>query len=106
MFCCCANSLSNITFSLNPTLLSLYCCFTQPKILGSNGKYWTTDGGQVMCVGEQGEATGFQLELLGNSRIGIKTADGNYLRGENNGVLTASAPEVFFYLSFSYLWLR
>ncbi|XP_067935322.1 fascin-like isoform X2 [Watersipora subatra] len=61
---------------------------------GSNGKYWTTDGGQVMCVGEQGEATGFQLELLGNSRIGIKTADGNYLRGENNGVLTASAPEI------------
>lgn len=47
-----------------------------------------------MCVAEQGEATGFQLELLGNSRIGVKTADGVYLKGENNGVLTASGQEV------------
>ena len=47
-----------------------------------------------MCSGEQGEATGFQLELLGNSRIAIKTAEGLYLKGENNGVLTASGQEV------------
>ncbi|KAF6024388.1 hypothetical protein EB796_017300 [Bugula neritina] len=61
---------------------------------GSNGKYWSSDGGQVLCVGEAGEATGFQLELLGNSRVGLKTTEGKYLRGENNGVLTASGDEI------------
>ena len=47
-----------------------------------------------MCNGEKGEATGFEIELLGNSRIGIKTDSGNYLRGENNGVLSATGSEV------------
>jgi len=61
---------------------------------GSNGKYWTTDGGQVMCTGEKGEATGFQLQLLGNSKIAIKTSADQYLRGENNGVLSATGTEV------------
>jgi len=52
----------------------------------------------VLCVGEAGEATGFQLELLGNSRVGLKTTEGKYLRGENNGVLTASGDEVIEYI--------
>lgn len=48
----------------------------------------------MTCSASEGEATGFQLELLGNSRLAIKTKDGKLLRGENNGVLTATGTEV------------
>lgn len=48
----------------------------------------------MMCTGEKGEATGFQLQLLGNSKIAIKTSADQYLRGENNGVLSATGTEV------------
>lgn len=71
------------------------CILAFYNVLGNNGKFWSSDGSQVMCSASQvGEATGFQLELLGNSRIAIKTAEGQYLRGENNGVLTATGSEV------------
>jgi len=60
----------------------------------------------VLCVGEAGEATGFQLELLGNSRVGLKTTEGKYLRGENNGVLTASGDEVIEYIFRSFRIIR
>ena len=91
-----AHSVSSYVLVADITVPLFSCCLP-----GSNGKYWSSDGSQVMCCADQvGEATGFQLELLGNSRIAIKTTGGQYLRGENNGVLTASGTEVVF--SFCY----
>lgn len=61
---------------------------------GSNAKYWTVDqeGNTISASSEERQP--FQFEFRGLTRISIKAPNGLYLRGEQNGTLTASSSTV------------
>lgn len=65
-----------------------YICVT-----GNNGRYLTVgdDGGIVANVRDP---QSFILELRGNNKMAIRAPNGCYVRGEQNGIVTASVADV------------
>lgn len=62
-------------------------------LIGHNGKYWSVDGeGNINA--NSGDPKPFFLELRGQSKMAIKTQQGNYIKGEQNGIMSAKSPDL------------
>jgi hypothetical protein len=60
---------------------------------GHNGKYWSIDtDGNVTA--DQAAPQPFIFELRGQSKMAIKAPNGCYIRGEQNGIMSAKSMEV------------
>lgn len=60
---------------------------------GHNGKYWAIDGeGNVNADSDAPQP--FLLEMRKQSRFVIKAPNGNYIKGEQNGITTAKSSEL------------
>ena len=56
---------------------------------GTNGKFLSVEG-DGSIVANQTSPQSFIFELRGNSRMAIKAPNGFYIRGEQNGIMTAN----------------
>lgn len=62
-------------------------------LAGHNGKYWTVDGdGNVTADSVQ--PVPFIFEMRGQSRMTIRCPNGNYITGEQNGIMGAKTNEL------------
>jgi fascin 1/2 len=58
----------------------------------SNGKFWCVDDDGSLVSKPNGEL--FTLELREHTKVVIKASNGNYLKGDHNGSITACAESV------------
>ncbi len=64
-----------------------HCC------AGSNGKYWCVDKDSFVSA-ESISAQAFYMELCGQSKCVLRAAsNGCYLKGEQNGIITAKSQD-------------
>lgn len=64
-------------------------------IRSSKGKYWRTeDDGSISVSAQESAADKFQIELRGRNGLCIKSPNGCYLKGEQNGTFNAKGSEV------------
>lgn len=77
---------SSQTFGRQNKVLSvpMSCCFS-----GSNGKYWAAAGDGSINA-DSSEPRPFQFELCGQSRFFVKADNGQYIKGEQNGIFSAT----------------
>lgn len=62
-------------------------------VTGANGRYWNLDtNSNVNADGPAPQL--FQFEFRGQSKFAIKAPNGQYLRGEQNGITTATAADL------------
>ena len=66
-----------------PTVFELECSAGKYYIKGPNGRFWGVDGDGVHC--NAGGKNLFYFEFVTRSKALIKTEDGHYLEGEQNG---------------------
>jgi len=61
---------------------------------GHNGKYLSvgTDGG--LNANNEFAEQPFVIELRGHSRLALRASNGCYVRGEQNGIVSATAVEL------------
>ncbi|ELU16787.1 hypothetical protein CAPTEDRAFT_158885 [Capitella teleta] len=60
---------------------------------GQNGLYWALDD-QQMINADSKDGHPFIIELRGLSRFAIKAPNGNYLKGEQNGIVSAKSSDL------------
>ncbi len=58
--------------------------------LGQNGKYWSV-ASDASINADSGEPQPFYFELCGQSRFYIRAPNGSYIKGEQNGIFSATA---------------
>lgn len=64
-------------------------------ICNKKGKYWRTeDDGSISVSADESGADKFQIELRGRNGLCIKSPNGCYLKGEQNGTFNAKGTEV------------
>ena len=64
-------------------------------LVGSNGRYWTVDGGDGSVIVDSSQPQPFIVELYKRSRLAIRSAvNGNYISGEQNGSVSAKYPHL------------
>ena len=66
---------------------------TPGSVAGHNGKYWSVDG-EGNLNADQSEPQAFIIELRGQSKMAIKAPNGNYIKGEQNGIMSAKSPDL------------
>jgi hypothetical protein len=60
---------------------------------GNNGKYWCVDKDGFISA-ESASAQPFYMELCGQSKCVLRAAsNGCYLKGEQNGIITAKSAD-------------
>lgn len=60
---------------------------------GHNGKYWSVDNDGNITA-DSSEPVPFIFELRGLSRMTIRCPNGNYIVGEQNGIMTAKTSDL------------
>ncbi|KAK3717309.1 hypothetical protein QZH41_002312 [Actinostola sp. cb2023] len=64
-------------------------------IHSAKGKYWhTEDDGSISVSADESSADKFQIELRGRNGLCIKSPNGCYLKGEQNGTFNAKGSDV------------
>ena len=59
---------------------------------GMNGKFWAVDEeNNINADSDVPEA--FTVQLVGQSRFKLRTADGRYIKGEQNGLFQAKSTD-------------
>lgn len=60
---------------------------------GHNGKYWSVDATGNLNA-DQSAPQPFFIELRGHSKMAIKAPNGNYIKGEQNGIMSALSNDL------------
>jgi len=60
--------------------------------LGHNGKYWSVESDGNICA-NQASPQPFIFEFRAHSKMAIKAPNGCYVRGEQNGIMSATSKE-------------
>jgi len=62
-------------------------------IAGHNGRYWSVDASGNLNA-DQSAPQPFFIELRGHSKMAIKAPNGNYIKGEQNGIMSALGSDL------------
>jgi fascin 1/2 len=62
-------------------------------LIGHNGKYWSVDG-EGNLNADSASPQPFIMELRGQSKMAIRAPNGNYIKGEQNGIMSAKSPDL------------
>ena len=77
-------------------IIAAYCMFVNNDIsmlyIGNNDKYWYVDK-DGFITSDSDAPYPFYMELCGQSKCVLRAGNGCYLKGEQNGIITAKSVD-------------